>query len=206
MEETSARSLYAVHVQTGSEDLIRRLIGVLIDDLGPDSTFIPERIYYFRAAHKWHKLTRELFPGYIFIRTDDAERLFFYLKKVPEFTNLLHDGDYTFVEISGQDRAFIELLCSLSISELRPARGEATRFILPGSRVEIIPEEDIQPGDIIMPKSKGEVVRVLDGPLMKLSTYVSSIDFKSRTAILDKDICKAHKIHLGIRLPKDNFK
>ncbi len=147
-----------------------------------------------------------MFPGYVFVKSDDVEQLFFDLKRVPEFTNLLHDGEYVFVPLKENECKFINLLCSLGLSEIKKNAHGINRFILPCSRVEFIPRSEVQPGDVVRDRSnEDEVLRIIDGPLLKLNEYVSRINFKKRIAILDKELCGEHEIHIGIRLPKDHI-
>ena len=203
--ELEDKKIFAIHTSTAGEEMIRRLITTIIPGVGLDDFFAPQRTYYTRTSHKIRKHVKDLFPGYIFVKSNDAEQLFFELKKVPEFTNLLHDGDYVFVSLNENECKFVNLLCSLGLSEVRKTKG-ITRFILPCSRVEFISRDEVQPGDVIRERSnKDEVLRILDGPLLKLNEYVSKINFKKRVAVLDKELCGEHEIHIGIRLPKDKY-
>lgn len=204
------KKIFAVHTSAGSEDEVQKLIWAILPDLSAPDHFVPQRVFYFRRHGRWHKQVRDLFPGYIFIRSADPEQLFFSLKAVPKFTRLLqYDADDdVFIPLTGEEIRFIELICSVSVSEIRKGdSGGATRFIVPGSTVEIIPREAVRPGDIIRPRSdKEKVLRIIDGPLLKLNPYVEKIDFASREAILDRSICGNGNIHIGIRLIKNDIR
>lgn len=202
--KTEDKPIFAIHTTTAGEETVQRMIMSIIPYVKSEDFFSLLRTYYTRTARRMRKHVRDLFPGYIFVRSNNAEQLFFDLKKVPEFTNLLHDGEYAFVALNGNECRFIGLLCSLGLSELNREGGGVKKFILPCSRVEFIPRDEIQPGDVIREReNKDEVLRVIDGPLLRLNDYVSRIDFKKRIAILDKELCGEHEIHIGIRLPKD---
>lgn len=203
------KEIFAIHTSTGFEDEVQKLIWAVLPDISTLDHFVPQRVFYFRRNRRWHKQVRDLFPGYIFIRSADPEQLYFSLKSVPKFTRLLeYDAkDDMFIPLSEAERNFIELICSVSVSEIRKhSDGGATRFIVPGSRVEIIPKEAVQPGDTIRPRSdQKKVLRIIDGPLLKLNPYVSKIDFSNREAILDQGLCGNSNIHIGIKLIKDNI-
>lgn len=204
--EMEDKKFFAIHTTTAGEEMVQRLIMSIIPYVKPEDFFAPLRTYYTRTSHRMREHVKDLFPGYIFVKTDDAEHLFFDLKKVPEFTNLLHDGEYAFVALDENECRFISLLCSLGLSEINKKGTGVRKFILPCSRVELIPREEILPGDVIRDRdNKDEVLRVIDGPLLKLNEYVSRINFKKRIAILDKELCGEHEIHIGIRLPKDKL-
>ena len=201
--ELEGKRVFAIHTTTAGKEMTQKLIKAIVPYLSPEDLFVPQRTYYTRTSHRMRKHIKDLFPGYIFVKSNDVEQLFFDLKKVPEFTNILHDGEYVFVPLSEIECKFIRLLCSLGLSEVKRTGG-ITRFILPCSSVEFIPRNEVQPGDVIRERSnKDEVMRIIDGPLLKLNEYVSRINFKKRVAILDKELCGEHEIHLGIRLSKD---
>ena len=196
--------IFVIYTLTGNERLLRTLIMSMLPDLGNISLFIPQKVAYSRVRGKRRKAVCDLFPGYLFLRSDDPEKLFFKLKAVPKLSNLLHDGDYNFVPLSKQETNFLNLICSLSTKELEQKEGETARMILPSSQVRIILRQDLRQGDIFLPRgNQDEVLHIIDGPLLQLAPYVASMDYRNRKAILDVDLFGIHNIHIGIRLVKD---
>ena len=57
---------------------------------------------------------RRLFPGYFFVDTDQPDRVFTLLKKIPEFTRLLgangKDESKLFLHVNADDQAFLDSL------------------------------------------------------------------------------------------------
>lgn len=80
---------YVIQTETGREELAKMLIEGII----PDDLFEACRIVMYETKRKyegkWHIEKRKMFPGYLFLKTEDIDRIFFALKKVPRFTKLL---------------------------------------------------------------------------------------------------------------------
>ena len=200
----NTNQIFAIYTLTGNERLLRTLILSILPDIGNTSLFIPQKVAYSRVRGKRRKAVCDLFPGYLFLQSDDPEKFFFELKAVPKLSNLLHDGDYNFVPLTEQETNFLNLICSLSVKELEQKEGEPASLILPASQVRVIPRQEIKPGDIFLPRgNQGEVLHIIDGPLLQLAPYVASLDYRNRKAILDVDLFGVHNIHIGIRLVKD---
>ena len=194
-------SIFAIYTLTGNERMLQHLIQTILPDIDAASMFIPQKVVYKRVQGKRRKEVRDLFPSYLFLRCSDPEQIFFELKSVPKLSNLLHDGDYNFVPLNEQEKNFMDMLCSLSLKELRQDKDEPARLILPASLVSIVKRKDLQPGDISIARGNpDEALKVISGPLLKLAPYVTRIDYNNRKAILDVDVFGVHNIHVGIRM------
>ena len=197
-------SIFAIYTLTGNEKMLQHLILQLLPDISPTDIFIPQKVLYSRIRGHWRKNIRDMFPSYIFLRSKDPEHIFFELKSVPKLSTLLHDGDYNFVPLNEQETNFINLICSLSLKELRQDKDEPARLILPASLVSIAKRKDLQPGDISIARGNpDEALKVISGPLLKLAPYVTRIDYNNRKAIIDVDVFGMHNIHVGIRMQSD---
>lgn len=97
---------YAVQVKTGKEqdtaDLCRKIIDVEI----LLESFIPRYERMKRYQGVWHKEQLPMFPGYIFLATEQVEELFYRLKAVPELTKILGDG-VMFIPIRDEEKALL---------------------------------------------------------------------------------------------------
>lgn len=196
------KDIFAIHTHTGGEKILREYMLAVLSDVGSKDIFIPQRVLYNRIKGSWHKDIGTLFPGYVFIRCRNAESVYYELKNIPKMSNLLHDGDYNFVPLKQQEQKFLEIICKLSLREIR--RDGCINFILPGSNVVIIPSYKVQSGDVIITKhDSDEVIKVVSGPLQLLAPYVKKINFNKRRVILDAQMFGLHTLHIGIRLPKD---
>lgn len=197
-------SIFAIYTLTGDERMLKHLILERLSDLEQANLFVPQKVVYSRIRGYWRKTVKDLFPGYLFLRSEDPERVFFELKSVPKLSTLLHDGDYNFVPLNEQEKNFMDLICSLSLTELRPDKDASSKLTLPASLVRIVPKQDLQPGEVIIPRANpDEAMKVISGPLLQLAPYVSKVDYSNRKAILDVDIFGVHTMHVGIRMFKD---
>ena len=84
---------YVVQVRTGTEEDIQKQCEKLISKETLERSFIPYCEQMKRYHGEWHKETKILFPGYIFLVSPDKEKLFFQLKKVMGLTKLIGTGD-----------------------------------------------------------------------------------------------------------------
>ena len=84
---------YVIQVRTGLEESIRIQCEKLIDRHAMERCFIPYcekmKCYY----GKWHKEKQILFPGYLFVVSQDVEALFLELNRIIGLTKLLGTGN-----------------------------------------------------------------------------------------------------------------
>lgn len=84
---------YVVQVRTGTEEEIQKQCEKLIGPEALERSFIPYCEQMKRYHGAWHKETKILFPGYLFLVSPDKEKLFFQLKKVMGLTKLIGTGE-----------------------------------------------------------------------------------------------------------------
>lgn len=98
---------YVVQVRTGTEENIRiqcerRIPRELLTDC-----FIPYYEEPKKVDGQWIKQRRMLFPGYVFVVTDDVSGLYLQLKVVSGLTKLIGAGR-DIIALTDSERAFIE--------------------------------------------------------------------------------------------------
>lgn len=121
----------------------------------------------------WHLVTERVYPGYLFLKTEDAEQLFFQLKQIPKLTKLLGDAELTFDSLTDEEAAFVENL------------GGA--------------EHVVQLSPVAVDKDGN--VTVLGGELKKYEDRIKKIDLHKRIAVVRTTIGETEKeIYLGIVL------
>lgn len=84
---------YVIQVRSGMEDTIMKQCEKIIDPFVLQKSFIPRYEQEKKYQGAWHKELKPLFPGYVFLVSEDKEALFFALKKVPDLTKLLGTGE-----------------------------------------------------------------------------------------------------------------
>ena len=120
--------------------------------------FIPYVIRKRRYCGEWHEEKKILFPGYVFLVSDNPGELFLRLKKVPGLTKLLGTGD-EIVPLSAEEE---ELLKKLG--------GEGQ--VVEGS-IGILEQDKII---------------ITEGPLQGMEGYIRKIDRHKRTAWLEVEL------------------
>jgi len=120
--------------------------------------FVPEYEYMKKYSGQWHRETGVLFPGYIFVRTEEIDALRQMIKRIPEYTKLL-DADGEILPMSQADR----MLMVAMLDERRVFR--------------------MSEGYI-----EGDRIRVTSGPLKGREGWIRKIDRHKRRAILDIDM------------------
>lgn len=84
---------YVIQVRTGTEREIIQQCRRVISKEVLEKSFLPcfEEMKRYKGA--WHKEEKLLFPGYVFLISEDPERLYQSLKTVIGLTKLLKTGD-----------------------------------------------------------------------------------------------------------------
>ena len=99
---------YVIQVKNGQENLTCQLIQTIITDDTLIECFFPQRERMRKIDGKWNVIKEKLFPGYVFIVTDNPERLFLQLKNVPKLTKLLGDNEGSFIPLKEKEVYFIQ--------------------------------------------------------------------------------------------------
>ena len=156
---------YVIQVKTGKEQqAIEDILKNKPDDASFD-VFAP----YRKSLRKYKGVMREVvercFPGYVFVETNDVQRLFKQLYFTPGFQKLLGreaDTD-NFVPLDKDESRMIDILYSASNNHITEI-----------SNIEV---------------REGEIIRVLDGPLAGLETQIKKVDLHKRTVTVEYMMC-----------------
>lgn len=156
---------YVIQVKTGKESkAIEDILKNKPDDASFD-VFAPYRktIRKFKGVEK--EIIERCFPGYIFVETDDAKKLFFELYWIPGYTKLLgREADtYNFVPLDQDESRMIDILYNKNNNRITEI-----------SNIEV---------------KEGETIRVLDGPLMGLETQIKKVNLHKRTVTIEYSMC-----------------
>ena len=156
---------YVIQVKTGKEQqAIEDIMKNKPDDASFD-VFAP----YRKALRKYKGVMKEVvercFPGYIFVETNDVKRLFKQLYFTPGFQKILGREGLTdnFVPLDKDESRMIEILYG--------KKNNRTTGI---SNIEV---------------KEGQMIRVLDGPLMGLETIIKKVNLHKRTVTIEYPMC-----------------
>ena len=85
---------YVVWTRTGQEEKVLQVCRKKITDQEAfEECFLPKYEKAWKENGKWGKKEAVLFPGYLFFITENPDKLFWELNKVPEVTKILGDGE-----------------------------------------------------------------------------------------------------------------
>lgn len=151
---------YVMQVFTGKEETMKQLCQKKIEDKTVlNDCFIPYYEETKRYLGQWHKLRKVLFPGYLFMITENVDALRNELIGISEFTKIL-----------GSDDGFLPL-SDLEIALLRSFGGDD---MIVGMSTGFIENERVQ---------------IIAGPLIGLEGLIRKIDRHKRKAILAVPMC-----------------
>ena len=171
-EKDGSRMWYVIQVVGGREKHTQNLMTKLVSVGALREAFVPQRRVMRRAGGQWRAAEEILIPGYVFVRTDDADRLARELRCVPAFTRLLGNDD-GFIPLTADEIAFLNA------------------FTKEGNRVI-----DMSTGVI-----EGDRVVVLTGPLMDHEGLITKIDRHKRVAYLDVQMFgRTKNIKVGLEI------
>lgn len=153
--EKSTHMWYVIQVSTGKEEQILKMINEYGVQRYLKECFIPKYERRRKYLGQWHQEEAVLFPGYIFIISEEAKELYLALKQIPELTKLLGIGE-KWTPMSKEDVAIIE---ALSGKERLVKHSEG---YIAGSKVTIT-----------------------DGPLVGMEAMIRKIDRHKRKAFLE---------------------
>ena len=157
---------YVIQVKTGKEE--KTMLDILKNNHSDDPSF--EVFSPFRKALRKYKgelkeVIERCFPGYIFVSTNNVEQLFIDLYWTPGYERLLGREGLTnnFVPLDKDESRMIDILYSRNNDRITEI-----------SNIEV---------------KEGEMIRVLDGPLMGLETQIKKVNLHKRKVTVEYVFC-----------------
>lgn len=149
---------YVVQVRTGTEESIRKQCKKSIDEKILENCFIPH--YEEQRCVRGERVTlkRILFPGYLFVVTEQVENLFKSLKSIIGITKLLGIGE-EIVPLTEEEQKFLQRF-----------GGE---------------EQVVAMSEGIIEQSQ---IKVTSGPLMGMEGHIRKIDRHKRKAWIEMEL------------------
>lgn len=150
---------YAVWVETGREETIKQYCKQYMDSSIYCDIFVLRFNRLKKFYGKWHKESKVMFPGYIFIDTETPELVYEAFKRIPAFVSLL-----------GKDRE--------SFTPIEKSKEALFR-----SMIDETYEIAVSTGFI-----EGDKVTITEGPLAGKEAMIKRIDRHKRIAVLDVEM------------------
>lgn len=148
---------YVIQTVGGQEQAVRALIERHLSGEGDgqvEQCFIPMRERTVKRSGEWRLVQEKLFPGYVFVVTEDAQKLLQSLKSIPRFTRLLGTGANEFVPLRPEEIAFLQ-------------RFEDSGHVARLSKVEVV---------------EGSRIRILSGALLNCEGMITKVHLHKRVA------------------------
>lgn len=149
---------YVIQVFTGTEENIRHQCEKLIGQEVLERCFIPYYEEKKKYQGEWHTKMRVLFPGYVFLVSEQLSKLQKELNKVQGLTRLIGAGEDV-IPLSEEEVMLLERL------------GHKEQIV--GMSVGVI---------------ENERVRILEGPLMGMEGDITKIDRHKRKAWIEVEM------------------
>ena len=162
---------YVIQVRTGSEENIQLQCQKDISSDVLEDCFIPYYEEKRSIKGEWKTQKKILFPGYVFLDSQEVVRLYSNLKQVSGLTKLLKTGD-----------------------EVVPLTKEEVNFLKAfGGKERVV---EISEGII-----KNAKVMIMSGPLIGKEGYIKRIDRHKRRAFLEMPMFgRVQKIQVGLEI------
>ena len=171
---------YVIQVKTGKEETMIEDIKKQLKNLSNYDVFAP----YRKALRKYKGVMKEIkercFPGYVFVNTDKPKELFEALYWTPGFTKLLGREGLTnnFVPLDKDESRMIDILYSQNSDHVTEI-----------SNIEV---------------KEGQIIKVLDGPLLGLETQIKKVNVHKRMVAIEFMMCgRLVEAQIGISLVTD---
>lgn len=146
---------YVMQVISGREELTIHMCNAVVSKGLMKQCFIPHSEKKYKHKGRWITIPVTMFPGYVFIETQEENEFLIQLKLVPEFTKVLGTG-YEIVALQTEEVEFLKKLMD--------------------------EEHTIKMSEGII---LGDRVIVYEGPLQGKEGFIRKIDRKKRMAILE---------------------
>ena len=165
---------YVIQTVSGEEQDLKTLLESIGDPEVCRKCFIPVFEEVRRRADRYNIILRRLFPGYVFVDTDQPRAVFRTLRKIPDFTRLLgmeeEGGEKNFIPVEPEDEAFLNSLMEDGIMHVSYAH-----------------------------LSKSNRIDKVVGPLARYRNHITKLEFRRRTAIVEAEMFgKRRKIQFGL--------
>lgn len=169
---------YVIQTTTGKEQELVAMIHKTLPASVYERCFFMKRQLMKRLGGEWLEVTETLFPAYVFLETAREGDVFYRLKRIPEFTKLLGDGQGEFIPLEAEEEAFFKRLCGGGTGDL------------------------VENTTVYLDSSRG--IRRLEGPLEQFKERIVRMNLRKRYAIVEMSM-RGEKgtALLGIRLEKD---
>jgi len=169
---------YVMQVVSGQENRTTFLVEKMISEGILESCFVPVRRLRKKFHGTWHEVTEKLFPGYVFLISEQPQPLYEELKRIPALTRMLgRCGEY-FTPLAEKDVQLME--------KLQNGMSDNGNLEVEISKIAI---------------EEGNQIRILSGPLMNLEGQIKKVNLHRRIAVVEVEFMgNKSLVHLGVEM------
>ena len=169
---------YVLQVPTGREDrLIEEIRSYRIQEYF-EEVFAPRSVRKKKYRGKWQTSEELLFPGYLFVISENPEELYQALKRIPRMTRILGTG---------------EKWTAMTANDIETVRRLAAPHTSTHQEKWLM---DFSEGYL-----QGDKIIVTEGPLQGMESHIRRIDRHKRLAWLSVDILgEPREIAVGLEI------
>ena len=177
---------YVIQTVTGKEEELTDMMNTILErDLYRDC-FIIRAEWMKRLGGQWQTQVRPLFPGYVFVDSEQPEELFFSLKRVPRFSRIIGNGRFEFTPVEESEKTFLE---TLMWGDVSGGESDENSYLVRRSLIDTT--ED------------GKIFGI-HGALRLFEDQIERISLHKRYAVVRvRFLQREQTVLLGIRLGKD---
>jgi transcriptional antiterminator NusG len=169
---------YVIQVISGQENQTILLIEKMVSEGTIKQCFVPIRRLKKKFCGAWHDVTEKLFPGYVFLITEQPQLLYEELKGVPALTKILGRNEEYFTPLTETD---VQIMKKLQ------------------DGVESNQSWEIEISEVLV--EAGNRIKILSGPLVNLKGQIKKINLHKRIAAVEVEFMgRKTVVNLGIEM------
>lgn len=186
---------YVIQTISGKEEELIFQMHTILKQETYRSAFVINAEWQKRLGGEWQIQVKPLFPGYVFIETEQPEAVFLELKNVPRFSRLLGNGRFEFTAVEEAEKSFLEKLCQTSEeTEKKQKKTPSEKEIRPGW---LVPLSTIETGEDGQPAK-------IEGPLQYFEEQIIRVNLHKRYAVARLTLChREQTVLFGIKLKRE---
>lgn len=192
---------YVIQTETGKEEEILLLMRNIIPEELCQYCFLIWAEWPRRAGGQWNIVKKNMFPGYIFVETEEPEELFQRLKKVPGLTKLLGGDRCEFIPLGAEEERFFRMIgekegnCTRENRATKCGAGTDKRkrycLLVRPSTVRVDEEGKLE---------------ILNGVLQSFKEEIVTVNLHKRYAVVRVRMLGEKTVLFGLAMEKDGLR
>lgn len=187
---------YVIQTTTGKEQELVDVIHKLVPGMLYEDCFVMRRQLLKRLGGRWIEKTEPLFPAYVFLDTSEVDKLFFELKRIPEYAKLLGNNEGIFISLEREESEFLMKL------EQEPDQAKEQDQTKERDRGRDREEHLVRLSLVFLNEEGG--IEEIDGPLKYFEKELQRLNLRKRYAVIHITLGgREQRVLLGVILKKD---